>query len=144
LRSSLAKIHKFFLLSSDEKKFLTKAFFLLAVFRFALIFVSLPNFEKMLPKRRLFSHPSKSLLISQIIWAVNVAGRNVPSSCLSQALTARFLLHRCGIDAKLQIGVSKNPSEPLEAHAWIECENKIYLGGPAINTFTPLFSKIPA
>jgi hypothetical protein len=59
--------------------------------------------------------------------------------CLVQALAARWLLARRGIASDLHIGVLKN-DDALEAHAWLERDGRVLVGGaasPAV--FHPLF-----
>ena len=48
--------------------------------------------------------------------------------CLTQALVGRLLLARHGIDTVIQIGVTKDDAE-LKAHAWLEHDGTIVLGG---------------
>lgn len=50
------------------------------------------------------------------------------STCLVQALAGQWLLQREGYAPQLRIGVSK--SEGFEAHAWLELEGKVVIGGP--------------
>lgn len=64
------------------------------------------------------------------LWAVRATGhRLLPERpCLTQALVGRLLLSRHGVDAVIQIGVMKDEAE-LKAHAWLEHEGVIILGG---------------
>ncbi|MBX6771142.1 MAG: lasso peptide biosynthesis B2 protein [Chloroflexi bacterium] len=60
--------------------------------------------------------------------------------CLVQALTVHALLRRHGQPSSLHIGVRKGERGRLEAHAWVECEGSILIGGPAalVTRFQPL------
>lgn len=49
--------------------------------------------------------------------------------CLPQALALKWLLGRAGKTTNLQIGVSKNTSKEIEAHAWLELDGEIIIGG---------------
>ena len=49
--------------------------------------------------------------------------------CLVQALTARYLIKRRGNQAVFRIGVAKGDDAELRAHAWVECDNRIVIGG---------------
>lgn len=53
-----------------------------------------------------------------------------PSTCLSQAIAARFLLGRIGLPSELRIGVRKAEGK-FEAHAWLECPEGIIIGNPS-------------
>ncbi len=61
--------------------------------------------------------------------AVRRASRLVPgATCLPQALTTRVMLERHGIPNELLIGVAKTDDGTLEAHAWIEVDDKVIIG----------------
>lgn len=60
--------------------------------------------------------------------AVCLASRYVPrATCLTQALTAQILLNRARLRHQLLIGVAGRTG--FEAHAWIECEGRVLIGG---------------
>lgn len=60
--------------------------------------------------------------------AVDRAARTVPGSvCLSQALTAEFLLRRAGCEVRVSIGVAPDGG-PLAAHAWVESAGVLVTG----------------
>ena len=69
--------------------------------------------------------------------ALERGSRYVPgSTCLVQALAGQWLLQREGYAPQLRIGVSK--AEGFEAHAWLELEGKVLIGGPEESArFTP-------
>jgi hypothetical protein len=69
----------------------------------------------------------------RIEWAVERAARRVPGAqhCLTQALVAKLLLARRGVPTELRIGVTKGPSGPLKAHAWLESGGVAVFGVPA-------------
>lgn len=69
-------------------------------------------------------------LLSQVAWAVESAARFVPrATCLPQALAAQALFARRAKPSSLYIGVTRNDRNKIEAHAWVECENRIVVGG---------------
>ncbi|MBQ9589231.1 MAG: lasso peptide biosynthesis B2 protein [Butyrivibrio sp.] len=51
------------------------------------------------------------------------------SKCLVRALTARFLLHRKGIETTLYLGVGKDEKGKMIAHSWIRCGEMYVTGG---------------
>lgn len=62
-------------------------------------------------------------------WAVSRAARAVPgASCLVQALAARQMLARRGVEASLRFGVRRGDAAPLAAHAWLERDGLIVFG----------------
>ena len=68
--------------------------------------------------------------VDRTLWAVWATGRRLMPErpCLTQALVGRLLLARHGIDTVIQIGVTKDDAE-LKAHAWLEHDGTIVLGG---------------
>lgn len=62
--------------------------------------------------------------------AVRLAARTLPfkTDCLPRSLVLRDLLHKRGIDAKVLIGVAKNPESTANigilSHAWVEVDGK--------------------
>lgn len=83
---------------------------------------------------------SPSLSISHIVWRVNVSSRYLPGvKCLARALATQLLLNRCGYSSELQIGVAKSEQGELEAHAWVEYQGKVIIGGlSTLSRFVPL------
>lgn len=76
----------------------------------------------------------------RVAWAVSAAGRRVPGGrhCLAQALTAYVLLGRHGPAARVRLGVSRDGPRGFGAHAWVEREGRVLVGGPDISHFAPL------
>ncbi len=67
--------------------------------------------------------------------AVHIASRVTPgAACLTQALALQALLARAGHGAHVQIGVANDPT--FDAHAWVECEGAVLLGGPQVDRYT--------
>lgn len=65
-------------------------------------------------------------------WAAHAVGRRLlpERPCLTQALVLQYLLLRRGDDsAELHIGVTKSDEEELQAHAWIERDGRVLIGG---------------
>jgi hypothetical protein len=103
--------------------------------------------------RRWFELQGESLpatrSIGRLGWAVRSAARLVPgASCLTQALAAQFLLSRWGRPSHIRIGVAKDPSGKLLAHAWLISDSKVVVGGSASElgryaVLTDLGAKVP-
>lgn len=63
-------------------------------------------------------------------WAVGSASRVVPrSTCLVQALAAHDLCRRFGYHPRLRLGARRDAAGQLEAHAWLELEDDVVVGG---------------
>lgn len=81
-------------------------------------------------------------LIGRVVWAVKVASHYIPAAtCLTQALATQALLSRRGHPAILRIGVTKSEAGKFQAHAWVEYQGKVVIGGSGARShFTPLLS----
>jgi len=101
--------------------------------------------------RRLLAHTAREVAgtrgggqapINRVATAVTVASRYVPAAtCLTQALATQVLLRRCGYSANLRIGVARSEAGEFQAHAWVECQGEVVIGGvQAPSRFTPLAS----
>ena len=78
--------------------------------------------------------------IERLLLAIAVAGGYVSgTTCLSLALAGRMILNRYGYNAHLQIGVAKDHTGSFGAHAWLESEGTIVIGGQeSTSLFAPL------
>lgn len=67
-------------------------------------------------------------MLSKIVRTIRRCSRYVPfASCLTQALAAKRILRSYGTESTVKIGVAAKESS-IEAHAWLEVEDKIVLG----------------
>ena len=76
-----------------------------------------------------------------IVWAVEWSTRMMPggAKCLARALTAQILMGQQNYPCNLCIGVSKSERGDLQAHAWIESDDRIVVGWlPEIATYKRL------
>lgn len=79
--------------------------------------------------------------------AVKRAARFVPgATCLTQALSLQSILSSCGENSSLVLGVDThskvNAKINFEAHAWIEWNGRVIIGGP-IDRWKPLLTIAP-
>jgi hypothetical protein len=67
----------------------------------------------------------------RILWAVGAVNRRLfpDRPCLTQALAARYLLARRGVATRLHIGVARGDGGVLSAHAWLERDGRVLIGG---------------
>jgi hypothetical protein len=77
------------------------------------------------------------LSVEEIVLSVEQASQFVlAATCLTKALAAKMLLSRCGYSSTLRIGVYS--CNGFAAHAWIERNGRIILGGSA-RQYRPLY-----
>lgn len=73
-----------------------------------------------------------------IALAVTRASKLVPfATCLTQALAGGFLIRRAGNNAIIHFGVAKGEAG-FKAHAWLESDGGILIGGREAAAYLPL------
>jgi hypothetical protein len=82
------------------------------------------------PRRSTAREPTQS--VDRLAWAVGAVARRLPApfrTCLPQALAVCVMARRRGIQARLMIGVRREPgTSAVEAHAWAECAGRVIVG----------------
>lgn len=142
----MRRLRSFLRLPGTEQRLLLKATLLLATIRLGLWLLSFETLRRLLagfsntPGGRLRDTDPSSL--REVTWAVETAARCIPgaATCLTLALTAQVLLMRRGHGAVIHIGIAKGDEERFLAHAWVESEGKVVIGGHEIERYTPLAS----
>ena len=142
----MSRLGKFRRLPPAERRLLISAVLLLWAVRLGLWLLPLRTLRRLVT--RFQGHPPRlpatgseasRLSIERIAWAVAQASRSVPrATCLTQAFAAQILLTRQGYPASLRIGVAKGEGGQFQAHAWVETQGRVVLGGPQFARFTPL------
>jgi hypothetical protein len=139
----MRRLRKFLALPARKKALFVKVALLLGLVRIGL--KTLP-FQKIRSLVDRISEPSKyakespAEAVEDIIRAVDVIGCRMPGSCLTQALAARVLLGRRGLDTRLHIGAVKEDEGGFLAHAWLESGGEVVVGGHELERYTPLAS----
>jgi len=123
---------RFYRRSADERWLLLRSAVLLTCARLGLRLFPYRSMEKCLGylKRAGGPPPAESPFTpDRIAWAVQAAGRHLPGkvTCLPIALVTHTLLGREGYASRVEIGVAKDGAANLHAHAWVECEGKVFL-----------------
>ena len=148
----MKRLFKFFRLPATDRSLLVKAAFIVGAVRLGLWGLPFRTLRRLLarvaqqpaglhqacPER---SRRADRSSLDRIAWAVTVASRYVPAaSCLTQALATQVLLGRRGHPACLRIGVEKGEEGQLQAHAWVESDGMVVIGGlePELERYTPL------
>jgi hypothetical protein len=79
------------------------------------------------------------LAASECVWAVSSSARVIPgASCLTQALALQVLLGRRGLSSRLCLGVNTARAGKFRAHAWVEWNGRVIIGGSKTERWTPL------
>jgi hypothetical protein len=67
----------------------------------------------------------------RVVRAVRAVARRMLGDrpCLSQALAVQWFLGRAGWETELHIGVVKQTDQALAAHAWLEGQGEVLIGG---------------
>lgn len=139
----MARLSKYFKLSSTEQRVLLAALLLLGAIRLGLWLLPFRILRRLLDgmTRRLAAPRAPGhTSVDTIIWAVTVASHYIPrATCLTQGLGAQALLRGQGHAAVLHIGVARSAAGQFQAHAWVEHQGRVVLGGTdAPLHFTPL------
>lgn len=137
---------KFLLLSGSERGLLIKAVLLLAAIKLGLWLLPFETLLRFLvgisgsPIDAPSGTSEARTFASEVVWAIETASEYTPGSktCLVRALAAQVLLARWGYPALLHIGVLKGEGGQLQAHAWLESEGEVLIGGEEAGSFTPL------
>ena len=141
----MGRIRNFFRRSIAEQTLLAEATVLLLISRIGLRtmpFVRLRTFLSLFARirTRRGQRVRADNRIDRIVWAVETAGQQFPAigTCLTEALTAHVLLARSGFRSDLRIGVSRDPNGKFLAHAWLENDGIVLIGGELGKDFTPM------
>jgi len=138
----MKRIRKFFNLSSSEQRLLIKAWILLGLIRLGLELFPFSTLRKLLNRlKSIMGGFEKEFSEQQLVWAVAVVSRYIPkATCLAQALTAQLLIQQAGYQACLHIGVEEAEEGGIKAHAWVESQGRILIGGFDLHRYTHLLA----
>jgi len=141
----MKRLRKFLDLPPTERRLLVRATLLLGAIRLGLGLLPFQTF------RRLLTHVTYAPIgllnaerpsADRVAWAVTVAGRYMlgARACLTKALAVQVLLARHGQQAHLRLGVVRGEEGCLEAHAWVESDGRVVIGGSEseLERYTPL------
>jgi transglutaminase superfamily protein len=121
-----------------RRRLIVRAFLTVAAFRVALSVLPF-RWTRRLATREPARSPGPPNSMDDLAWAVAAAARRVPrATCLTQALALQALLTREGHNATLRLGVARGALGALEAHAWLESDGRVIIGGPQAARFVPL------
>ena len=141
----MESVRNFFRLPLYKRRLIIEAAVLISFTNFGLhltSFQKLQSFYQQLFRlnkvRYQKTHPNKS----DIAWAIETTGQKLfkDDTCLVIALAGQSLLNLYGIPAKLQLGCLLGDEKTIFAHAWVENEGEVIIGGTErdISKYTPL------
>jgi hypothetical protein len=141
----MGRLRKLLCLPSADRHLLIKAVLLVGVVRVGLWLLPFRTWRRILTGRAQTNcqlQLEDANFIARVVWAVRTASRYVPAAtCLTQALATQALLCRRGHPTSLHIGVARSKAGEFQAHAWVEYQGKVVIGGRgALSHFTPLLS----
>jgi len=129
-------VRRFVAYSALERRLVVQAWFVLIAVRVLLSVVPYRWIEAWLLKPPAAAPGAAAP--ADIARAVTRASRLVPAAtCLTQALAGAFLIRRAGRDAVLHFGVAKD-DDGFKAHAWLESDGGILIGGGEAAAYLPL------
>lgn len=118
-------------LAKLNRRFLFKTFVLVWLVRLGLWLLPFKTVKAVVDRRMPAGQPARWPAPIQIGQAVEAMSRYVPqATCLTQALSAQILLGRYGHSAALRIGVARDETGQFQAHAWVESQDFVVVGGP--------------
>lgn len=139
----MKRLRKFLHLPPSDRRLLVSTAVLLGAIRLGLRLLPFRTLQRVLT--RLEQAPTASprhtnrSSVDRLAWAVTVASRYVPkATCLTQALAAQTLLGRRGHLSRLHVGVAKGEEGRLKAHAWLESQGRVIVGGGELSRYTLL------
>lgn len=142
----MGRVDKFLRLSPTDRHLLVKALLVVWAIRVGLWLLPFRVVRRLLARLMHGSTgapASDGTLVNRIVWAVNVASRYVPmATCLTQALVSEMLLRRYGYPASMHIGVARSEGGQFQAHAWVESNGSVVIGGSeaALKRYTLLMT----
>ena len=152
LRSVHRLIRKLRGLPWPERIAILKATLLLGLARIALALLPFRTghrfSERVKPRASTTGEPSPETEreLRTMVWAVTAVGNRLfpTTPCLTQAVVIHRLFRRRGRASELRIGVRKDRRGRFGAHAWVECNGEIVIGGEGLSEgFVPMTSVLP-
>jgi Transglutaminase-like superfamily len=134
----MTKLVKFLELAPREQALFLRAWFLLGYTRTLLWLLPFRTLQELVKRKRI-RQPAKLVTgVENLKRALAVMSRYIPRcTCLIQALAMSLLLKRYGYPSHLLIGVARNEDGKFLAHAWVESQGQIVIGGSKVDQFTP-------
>ena len=128
-------VRRFLQLDRRAQRLVLRAWWVVARTRLHLSLMSYERLEARMMHRPMGARGAETA--AELALAVRRASRLVPAStCLVQSLAAAWMLRGAGFEPALHIGVA-NGEEGFKAHAWLECEGEMLIGGEIMDEYHP-------
>jgi Transglutaminase-like superfamily len=150
-RSLRRRLVRFAQVGHRRRAVLIEAVAWLLVARLSLIFVSFSRLARQLGtlvaptdaraiRAKSDDMQDQARVAAEVGWAVTRAARHVPFNavCRPQAMAARVMLKRRGVDSVLHFGARIGQDKPIDAHAWLDAAGVEVTGYPVANTFAEI------
>ncbi|MGV3722888.1 MAG: lasso peptide biosynthesis B2 protein [Actinomycetota bacterium] len=134
----MRRIHRFAQLPRVEQRLILKAVFLLWGVRIALWALPFRKVNAYVSKRsRSGVANSNAPSLERLAWIMAAAGRMLPGerTCLVRALAGSLLVAGQGYVPTLRLGVARREAGRLDAHAWLECDGRVLVGGGDLHQY---------
>ena len=139
-------LYKLIWVFPGKLRLLLKSVFIVSAVRLALWLIPFHVLMRLLRRRTRRTTKRQEVdhdAVNRVIWNVERASRLVPAAtCLVQAIAAQILLSQIGEIADLRIGVARDETGGFQAHAWLEYQGEVVIGGSKSRsrfTTLPLF-----
>ena len=133
-------LRKWRALAPADRRLIVEAAWWFVVLRVALRLLPFAKVARYAGRRHERSRADPAVATGRIGWATAAVARRLapPRSCLAQALTAQVMLGRRGRPAEVRFGVRRDAAGGMDAHAWLECEGEVLVGGEGLEVFREL------
>jgi hypothetical protein len=128
----MKRLGKFLQMARSEQRLLIDTALLLGAIRLGLCLLPFQTLRRWLARLYPATTQSQAARVSvgRVVWAVKLISRYIPGvKCLARALATEVLLRQHGHPARLRIGVARSEQGQLQAHAWVESQDKVVSGG---------------
>jgi len=138
------RLKKYIELPGSEKKLFSEALRLTLWIRIVTFFLNFNRYVSKLgiPHKESFINPSpdQKKIIYKVFRAMRRSSIYLPfnSSCLIDAVVAKLMLNTRSIESTFYLGVTKDNTKQLKAHAWLRCGETIITGRRGMEKFTPV------
>jgi len=124
-------LRKFRQLRPEARIALVEAMLLVSGIRILLPVFGLKNVRWILKPTGRALRAKPGLQAEEILLLLQAAACRCPvgSTCLTRALAGQLLLRKAGIESRLCIGVMRDQRHAFQAHAWLQRDGNVILGG---------------
>jgi transglutaminase superfamily protein len=138
-------LRKWLALAPADRRLVVEAAWWFVVLRVALRLLPFERVARYAERRHQKGRADLAVATGRIGWATAAVARRLapPRSCLAQALTAQVMLGRRGRPAEIRFGVRREEGR-LDAHAWLECEGEVLVGGEGLEVFREMRERAKA